>query len=151
VANKHVLRAIKEEPYQRYKGAGPALEQQIQRLGALAKTSAWQNAAMQQTPTSLWAHRNELTEYQVWVSYRVALRQLNLYHEGRWRDGSCGKLPACQGTKETIEHIFWECPCARACWEQLIVHGQEKRDRIANWTASGRSARAAQLQRCRQS
>jgi hypothetical protein len=122
VANKHVLRAIKKEPYQRYKGAGPALEQQIQRLEALAKTSAWQNAAMQQTPASLWAHRNELTEYQVWVSYRVALRQLNLYHEGRRRDDSCGKLPACQGRKETIEHIFWECPCARACWEQLIVH-----------------------------
>ncbi|EEY60956.1 uncharacterized protein PITG_01197 [Phytophthora infestans T30-4] len=75
---------------------------------------------MHQTPKQVWAHRNQLTEYQVWVAYRVAVRQLSLYHEGKKHDSSCRKPAACQGRKETMEHIFWECSCAQACWVKLI-------------------------------
>ncbi|OWZ18308.1 hypothetical protein PHMEG_0007617 [Phytophthora megakarya] len=34
--------------------------------------SEWMAAALQQTPTELWEHKNELTAYQVWVAYRGA-------------------------------------------------------------------------------
>eukprot|EP00644_Phytophthora_capsici_P003090 jgi/Phyca11/541570/estExt2_Genewise1Plus.C_PHYCAscaffold_70273 len=77
---------------------------------------------MAQSPKQLWAHNNELTAYQVWVSYRVALRQLNLYHDGRSLDNSCRKLQCCHGQKETLEHILWDCPCAQACWQKLVCH-----------------------------
>ncbi|EEY64561.1 uncharacterized protein PITG_22578, partial [Phytophthora infestans T30-4] len=29
-------------------------------------------------------------------------------------------LVRCQGTKETLEHIFWDCACAQVCWQKLI-------------------------------
>jgi hypothetical protein len=59
------------------------------------------------------------------VAYRVAVRQLNLYHEGRRLDNSCRKVAECQGRKETIEHIFWECSCARATWQLVIAQWTE--------------------------
>eukprot|EP00644_Phytophthora_capsici_P003453 jgi/Phyca11/549079/estExt2_Genewise1Plus.C_PHYCAscaffold_310143 len=77
---------------------------------------------MGQKPTQLWAHSNELTEYQVWVNYRLAVRQLNLFHADRPRNICCRQLPACAKEKETLEHLFWDCPCAQACWRRLIQH-----------------------------
>ena len=67
-------------------------------------------------------HGNMLTAFQVWVNYRVAVMQLNLYHPGRAGDPGCQQLRCCQGEKETVEHIFWSCPCAQACWQKLICH-----------------------------
>lgn len=77
---------------------------------------------MQRTPKQVWRHSNELTEYQIWVGYRVATRQLSVHDEDRGRDNSCRKLAGCSGVKETLEHIFWECLSAQACWHQLISH-----------------------------
>ncbi|TDH66034.1 hypothetical protein CCR75_008115 [Bremia lactucae] len=45
-----------------------------------------------------------LTEYQAWVTYHVALRQLRLYPADRERDNSCRKLHCCCGVKDTLEH-----------------------------------------------
>ncbi|EGZ14570.1 hypothetical protein PHYSODRAFT_505967, partial [Phytophthora sojae] len=77
---------------------------------------------LQQTPNQLWRHRNAITEYQAWVNYRLAVSQLNLYFDGRQTDNSCRKLASCKGHKETLAHIFWECPCANTCWEALVTH-----------------------------
>ena len=59
--------------------------------------------------------------------YRVAVRQSNLYHVDRTRDNSCRKLQCCRGIKETVDHIFWTCPCAQACWQKLICHWTRER------------------------
>ena len=37
-------------------------------------------------------------------------------------DPSCFKLRCCRGDKETMEHIFWTCPCAQACCQKFICH-----------------------------
>ncbi|ETN10387.1 hypothetical protein PPTG_10525 [Phytophthora nicotianae INRA-310] len=121
-ANRHVLAAIKKQAFKRYCGDGIKLDATVNHLQQAVQTSTWQAAAMTQSPKQLWAHTNELTAYQVWVSYRVALRQLNLYYDGRQHDNSCRKLQCCQGHKETLEHIMWDCPCAQACWQKLISH-----------------------------
>ncbi|POM75681.1 LOW QUALITY PROTEIN: RxLR effector candidate protein [Phytophthora palmivora] len=122
IANQHVVKALKRQPFKRYKGLGNKLGSVVKALEDTGSTSSWQSAIMQQTPKQVWAHRKELTEYQTWVAYRVALRQLNLHHEERVRDNSCRKLPSCQGKKETIEHIFWDCECAQVCWQHVISH-----------------------------
>ncbi|EEY70271.1 uncharacterized protein PITG_21926 [Phytophthora infestans T30-4] len=88
---------------------------------------------MHQTPKQVWAHRNQLTEYQVWVAYRVAVRQLNLYHEGKKHDSSCRKLAACQGQKETMEHIFWECSCAQALEKMQKTYPDDIKHIILEW------------------
>ncbi|ETI48447.1 hypothetical protein F443_07523, partial [Phytophthora nicotianae P1569] len=78
-ANRHVLAAIKKQAFKRYCGDGIKLDATVNHLQQAVQTSTWQAAAMTQSPKQLWAHTNELTAYQVWVSYRVTLRQLNLY------------------------------------------------------------------------
>ena len=110
--------------------------------------SEWQTASLQQTPTDLWAHKSELTAYQVWVVYRVAVRQLNLFHPGRVSDNSCRKLQCCQGVTETMEHICWTCPCAQACWLQLICHWTGERwtlGQLRHFLANCASRRAPEL------
>jgi hypothetical protein len=119
-ANKHVGVVIKKQAFRRYKGQGIELGKIVKKLQAAANDSSWQAASMQQTPKQLWAHKHELSAYQVWVGYRVAVRQLNLFHEDILLDNSCRKLTACQGHKETLEHIFWECPCAQKSWQRII-------------------------------
>jgi 7-cyano-7-deazaguanine synthase in queuosine biosynthesis len=120
ISNKHVMKAIKQQPFARYKESERNNQKLLDGLKEKMETSSWQRAVMEQTPSQLWEHRNELTEYQVWVAYRVAVRQLNLYFDGREHDNACRKLEECRGHKETLEHILWECPCARACWVKLI-------------------------------
>jgi hypothetical protein len=115
IANKHVVQALKKLPFRKYRGEGPSVCSQVEKLASSAATNQWQNAVMCQTPNQLWRHRQALTEYQVWVGYRIATRQLNLYHEDRGRDNSCRKLQCCSGIKETLEHIFWACPTAQVC------------------------------------
>ncbi|OWY94709.1 hypothetical protein PHMEG_00035484 [Phytophthora megakarya] len=52
----------------------------------------------------------------------MALRQLNLFFEGRQHNNTCRKTRACTQDKETQSHIFWECPCAVICWKWLARH-----------------------------
>ena len=63
IASKHVLLALKKQPFRRYKGSDGALVRTVERLRNAAEGSAWQTAALQQTPTHLWDHENELTAY----------------------------------------------------------------------------------------
>ena len=70
----------------------------------------------------MWDHRNGLPPYQVWTGYRVATRQLNLYHAARKENSSCRKTSACSDREKTFVHRFWECACAAAFWKKLIGH-----------------------------
>ena len=69
IANAHVLLALKKRPFRWYKGADSRMTKTVERLRDSAQASAWQTAVLQQTPANVWAHHNELTEYQVWVIY----------------------------------------------------------------------------------
>ena len=67
IANTHVLSAIKKQPFRWYKAADSGLYTTIERIRHAAQASAWQAAALKQTPANIWAHHNQPTEYQVWV------------------------------------------------------------------------------------
>ena len=82
VANKNAQLAIKKQPFRWFQGSRSALSPNLLKLQTAAQSSGWQAAAINQTPALIWAHDNELTEYQVWVGYRVAVGQLNLYFTG---------------------------------------------------------------------
>uniref|UniRef100_A0AAV1TSU2 Uncharacterized protein n=1 Tax=Peronospora matthiolae TaxID=2874970 RepID=A0AAV1TSU2_9STRA len=97
IAYKHVLMALKKQPFRWCKGAGSALTQTVLKLEQAARRSPWQAGALSQTPYYLWAHGKETTGYKVWVCYRVGVRQLNTYFPGRQQDPSCRKLQCCQG------------------------------------------------------
>uniref|UniRef100_M4B9M4 RxLR effector candidate protein n=1 Tax=Hyaloperonospora arabidopsidis (strain Emoy2) TaxID=559515 RepID=M4B9M4_HYAAE len=62
------------------------------------------------------------------IGYRVALDQLNLYHAGRTEDKSCRKILACRCREDTIDYLFWVCPCAVALWSKLVRHWIEERE-----------------------
>ncbi|EEY55537.1 uncharacterized protein PITG_09463 [Phytophthora infestans T30-4] len=64
VASKHVLKAIKKLAFKKYRSEGESLDVIVDTLQLAAKTSQWQAAALDQDPKRLWAHQNELTEYQ---------------------------------------------------------------------------------------
>ncbi|POM62400.1 hypothetical protein PHPALM_28447 [Phytophthora palmivora] len=64
IANKHVLVALKKQAFKHYRGERESLDRMVAMLQNTVAQSNWQAAAMQQTPKRLWAHRNELTEYQ---------------------------------------------------------------------------------------
>uniref|UniRef100_M4BPJ8 RxLR effector candidate protein n=1 Tax=Hyaloperonospora arabidopsidis (strain Emoy2) TaxID=559515 RepID=M4BPJ8_HYAAE len=86
VANPHVHLALNKQPFKRFKGSRAALSPLLMKLRVAARRSAWQTAVLQQTPATLWAHGSMLTAFQVWVNYRMAAMQLNLYHPGRAGD-----------------------------------------------------------------
>ena len=130
VSNRHVLRYLKRQPYCKAKtGLGLALEGILQKLQTYAARGDWHSAVLHQTPKQLWSHKNAITEYQVWVYYRLVLHQLNLFFPGRELDNSCRRLPVCAGHKETLEHIFWTCPVAQGCWQAVLSawHGSDVR------------------------
>ncbi|EGZ24978.1 hypothetical protein PHYSODRAFT_462503, partial [Phytophthora sojae] len=123
IKNKHVSKGLKRQAFERFRtelrgGIGVVIE----RLETQAKQDQWQRGLQQQRPKQLWSHDHSLTPYQVWTVYRMALRQLNMFFEGRQHSNSCRKTSACTQEKETQSHIFWECPCAVACWKWLARH-----------------------------
>jgi hypothetical protein len=148
IANKHVLKVLKMQPYNRFKGEDKQISKVLDGLQDRVKTSTWQLDVMRQTPKQLWAHKRELTEYQVWVVYRVAFRQLNLYYDGKAQHDSCRKLPECRNAKETMEHVFWECACAQACWAKLIQQWSGEswtQDEMQTWRRNCASRQAPEL------
>lgn len=72
------------------------------------------------------------TNYQAWSCYRIASKQVTLFHAGRQVDNSCRPVQECLGSKENTAHIFWDCPRPRACWGDLISHWTEEvKDRLS--------------------
>lgn len=85
----------KKQAFQRCKGSGYSLLTTLQGPESRCKGTAI--PSLQQTLRWMWDYGRVLTEYQVWVVYRVAVRQLNLYHTERASDSSCCKLQCCRG------------------------------------------------------
>ena len=102
---------------------GTALRGLLQKLQTCADRGDWHSAALNQTPKQLWSHYNAITEYQVWVYYRLVLQQLNLFFPGRELNNSCRRLSFCGSHKETLDHIFWTCPVAQGCWQAVLTRG----------------------------
>ncbi|TDH67568.1 hypothetical protein CCR75_000060 [Bremia lactucae] len=66
VANRHVLRHVKRQPYGKAKvGLGTALKGLLQKLQTCADRGDWHSVALNQTLKQLWGHQNAITEYQV--------------------------------------------------------------------------------------
>ena len=53
IANKHVLLSLKKQPFRWYKVSDGALARTLKTLWNSVEGSAWQTAALQQTPTHL--------------------------------------------------------------------------------------------------
>ncbi|RLN95695.1 hypothetical protein BBJ28_00019340 [Nothophytophthora sp. Chile5] len=76
----YVLQAIKWTPFRLHRASASAgLSTATMKLKEQAANDSWQRDTLQQTPKHVWAHRNSLTEYQEWVSYRATVRQRSLY------------------------------------------------------------------------
>ena len=88
----------------------------VRKLEDAACRTDWHYHLQQRTVTDVWSHQGSLTTYQLWVSYRMVTLQLNLFHPGRVQSADCPVDAGCGRTKETIEHIMWECNRARAIW-----------------------------------
>ena len=121
VANDAFCTALTCQVFQIHKRLlRPALQVWLRGFDSRASTDRWKSNASDQRPSHVWKHANGLTEYHVWTCYRVATKQLTLYHAERTLDNSCRKLPQFQGNPETAAQIFRNCPAAQGCWRQLI-------------------------------
>ena len=89
INNKYAIKALQRQPFLRAKWyLHPALTEVVQRLRKRVHAADGLGYPLQQLPTQLWAHRHALTDYQVWVRYRIATHQLNLYYPGRAQGSS---------------------------------------------------------------
>ena len=76
---------------------------------------------MSQSPAQLWEHGHMLTEYQVWICYRVATHQLNLYFPGCEKDSTIKRHLACAGQHEGLLYILYDCVGASKTWAYIIT------------------------------
>ena len=98
------------------------LTEVVQRLRKRVNAADGAGYPLQQLPTQLWAHLHALTDYQVWVCYRIATHQLNLYGPGREQDSTCTRYATCRGRHEGIIHILYDCEGAAKCWAYIVAH-----------------------------
>lgn len=56
IANRHVLLALKKQPFPQFIKEEGALTPYLEKLKAAARSSDWLSTALQQTPATLWAH-----------------------------------------------------------------------------------------------
>ncbi|KAF1780563.1 hypothetical protein GQ600_27176 [Phytophthora cactorum] len=82
----------------------------------------WLKGQQSQTPKQLWAHCNMLTNYQVWVTYRLATLQLNLYYVGKEHAQGCPLDDRCTDTNITTTHLVWRCKRVHIFWSKLLAH-----------------------------
>src|SRR6478735_7736879 len=110
----------------------------VRKLEDAACRTDWHCHLQQRTVAEVWSHHGSLTTYQLWVSYRMVTLQLNLFHPGRVQSADCPVDAGCGRTKETIEHIMWECNRARAVWshfcQQWLGETLEPATRSAVWS-----------------
>ncbi|KAG6947206.1 hypothetical protein JG687_00016256 [Phytophthora cactorum] len=62
-----------------------------------------------------------LTDYQVWVTYRLATLQLNLYCVGKEHDQGCPLDDRSRGVGITTSHLVWRCKRAHTFWSKLLA------------------------------
>eukprot|EP00644_Phytophthora_capsici_P015084 jgi/Phyca11/127743/e_gw1.71.139.1 len=120
--NKNILKELKRQPRSRLrKEAGPALDKVITKWTSRGAADEWIRGQQTQEPRQLWAHRDTLTDYQVWVVFRMATQQLNLHFAGDMHRG-CPMDTSCNVSKVTITHIMWDCKRAKQFWRRCLEH-----------------------------
>ena len=88
--------------------------------------------AMSQSPAQLWEHGHTLTEYQVWVCYKAATHQLNLYFPGRERDATCKRY-----LKDVL--IYFGVALGRTrCGHTSSRSGHERRYHPLKWSCTNK-------------
>lgn len=71
--------------------------------------------------TQLWLHGNVLTDYQVWVHYRVVTMQVNTFYRDRKIHHRCPLSNACAEADNSIEHVLWSCDRAQQFWKIVLL------------------------------
>ena len=103
----HAFKALQRQPFHRAKRKlHPALTAVITRLHFRDGSQDGNHFLMSQSPVQLWEHGHMLTEYHVWVCYRAATHQLNLYFPGRESDSTCKRNLAGAKQNEGLLHIL---------------------------------------------
>ena len=122
INNMHTFKALQRQPFHRTKRKlHPALTAVITRLQFRDSSQDGNHFLMSQSPAQLWEHGHMLTEYQVWVCYRAATHQLNLYFPGCERDSTYKRHLACTGHHEGLLHILWDCVGTSKMWAYIIT------------------------------
>ena len=105
INNMHAFKALQRQPSHRAKRElHPALTAVFTRLQHRDGSQDGNYFPMWQSPAKLWEHGHTLTEYQVWVCYRIATDQLNWYFPKRERDST---YLACTGQHKGLGHLLW--------------------------------------------
>ncbi|KAL3665867.1 hypothetical protein V7S43_009291 [Phytophthora oleae] len=127
-ANSKVIRELKQQPRLELRSnATPHLSKISDKLEAWTNKDMRVKGQQSQTPRNLWAHQNTITDFQIWVAYRLAVKQLNLYYPGREQQSACPQDPGCSETESSSSHIVWGCRRAQQFWRKWLEHwfGQE--------------------------
>jgi hypothetical protein len=110
IANQHVGKVLKNQPFKELRSEAPGDRR-------IATSSPWQAAGMEQTPKQVWEPRNEITAYQVWVAYRVSVRQLNSTTGGRQLLKTT-RMSRAEGDHRAHFLVLWLC---EATWWIVIA------------------------------
>jgi hypothetical protein len=89
IANKHVVKALKKQPFRRYRGEGPTIAGPIEKLRMAGENSAGQAAIMQQTPSQIWGHGQAIKSESGTVRQRDNSTSFTRTEGGTSVAGSC--------------------------------------------------------------
>lgn len=96
------------------------LEVKIEKMERASDKDEWTRHMQMRTPADLWRQKNCVTPFQMWVAYRDATLQLNLFYDGRQFSTACPVDAGCGNTYESIPHIVWSCNRARTIWNGVF-------------------------------
>ncbi|OWZ17931.1 RxLR effector protein [Phytophthora megakarya] len=121
--NRLILQQLKQQIKRRYRRrTAQHLDTMLEKWRASTAEDVWLKGHQSQTPKKLWEHRNMLTDYQVWVTYRMATMQLHLYYFGKELERGCPVDDRCQDQNITVSHLSWRCTRAQEFWGKLLSH-----------------------------
>ncbi|EGZ18842.1 hypothetical protein PHYSODRAFT_503027, partial [Phytophthora sojae] len=121
--NRNIIKDLKMQPKKQLRvHASPDLGKLLTTWEVRSERDDWIRGLQSQLPQQLWTHRNTLTNYQVWVAYRMAAQQLNLHYEGERPTDGCLLAQDVTAGKVTITHITWGCERAQQFWSRCVEH-----------------------------
>ncbi|KAG6946588.1 hypothetical protein JG688_00015972, partial [Phytophthora aleatoria] len=122
-SNRAILKELKQQPRMRLRqNASPRLKEIVLKWTTRGAADEWLRGHQSQGPRHLWANRNILTDFQVWVTFRMATQQLNLHYQGEKNHVGCPIDLTCNVSKVTMTHISWYCKRARQFWRRCLEH-----------------------------
>lgn len=92
----------------------------VERMERAGERHEWRRHMQMRSPSELWQQRGCVSPFQVWVAYRDAVQQLNLFHAGRLESKRCPVNTKYNEQDESTSHIMWECRRAQASWNQVF-------------------------------